>query len=238
MKIAALFPVTVEPTLEKVGIDLLQRSASPGTEIVAFFDKHKTFAYSGELESRSVDSIKHAVYAEENGFDAVLVAALCDFTLMSVRGAVKIPVIGMGMATYLAAYHLAAKFACISISKDWTPVFIKAVKQAGCYERMTSMRDLPKALKFPIPKDYYTQEEFEEEVKKIAKRQVEEEGAQLLVIICGLASILLPPGGIERLSKELGIIVVDPMDIAVKTTELFVNLGLAHSKIEYPQMEF
>jgi hypothetical protein len=76
MKIAALFPVSVEPTLEKVGIDLLQQSASPGTEIVAFFDKHKTFAYSGEIETRSVDAIKHAVYAEKNGFDAVLVAAL------------------------------------------------------------------------------------------------------------------------------------------------------------------
>jgi allantoin racemase len=141
------------------------------------------------------------------------------------------------MATYLLTYQLATKFACISISKTWTPWFIKIVKESGCYDRMTSMRDLPKALKFPVPKDYYTQEEFEKEVRKIAKRQVEEEGAQALVIICGLMPLLLPPGGIERLSKEFGIIVLNPWDVAVKTAEMFVKLGVSHSKIEYPQME-
>jgi allantoin racemase len=156
---------------------------------------------------------------------------------MSARGAVKIPVVGIGMATYLMAYQLAGKYACISESKNWTPAFIKAVKEAGCYERMTSMRTLPKALRFPVPEDYYTQEEFEEEVIKIAKRQVEEEGAQLLVIIFGLLSLLMPPGWKERLETELGVIVLDPMAIAVKTTEMLVDLGLAHSKIEYPQME-
>ena len=237
MKIAALFPVGVDPTLEEFGTALLQGYASPGTEISIFFDSRKTLAYSGEIEQRSVDAVKNAVYAEKNGFDAVIVAALCDFGLMSVRGAVKIPVVGMAMATYLMAYQLASRYACISEGDNWTPVVIKAVREAGCYERMTSVRALPKALRFPLPNDYYTPEEFEAEVKKIAKRQVEDEGAQLLVITFALLSLLMPPGWKERLEKELGIIVLDPMAIAVKTTEMLVNLGLAHSKIEYPQME-
>jgi hypothetical protein len=76
MKIAALFPVNVEPTLEQFAVGLLQGYASPGTEITPFFDSNKHFAYSGDIESRSVDAVKHAVYAEKNGFDAVLIAAL------------------------------------------------------------------------------------------------------------------------------------------------------------------
>jgi hypothetical protein len=76
MKIAVLLPVSVEPALEKIGVDLLKGYASSGTEIEVFCDSHTTFAYPGEIEMRSVEAIKHAVYAEKNGFDAVIIGAL------------------------------------------------------------------------------------------------------------------------------------------------------------------
>jgi hypothetical protein len=44
---------------------------------------------------------------------------------------------------------------------------------------------------------------------------------------------LILPGGIERIAKELGIIVLDPMAIAGKTAEMFVDLKLPHRKMAY-----
>ena len=155
---------------------------------------------------------------------------------MAVRGAVKIPVVGAGMATYHLAYQLASKFAVISVSKDLNSVFLRAIKQAECYERMTSMRSIGKPLKLPM-EDFYTPEELEKELIKIAKVQVEDEGAQLIVVACTFISLLLAPGGMERLAKNLGVIFVDPQEIAVKTAEMLVNMGLSHSKIEYPQIK-
>ena len=140
------------------------------------------------------------------------------------------------MATYHLAYQLANKYAVISVNKDLNPVFLRAIKEAGCYERMTSMRAIGKPLKIPL-EDFYTPEELEEEIIKIAKKQIEEEGAQLLVIACTVIFLFLKPGARERLMRKLGIMVVDLQEIAIKTAEMIVNLGLSHSKIEYPQIE-
>ncbi len=59
-----------------------------------------------------------------------------------------------------------------------------------------------------------------------------------MIVVCGMLTLLFPPDGINRLSEALGVIFVDPMDIAVKTAEMFVNLRVAHSEIEYPQIKF
>jgi len=155
---------------------------------------------------------------------------------MAVRGAVNIPVIGACIATYHLAYQLASKFGVISVSKDLNSVFLRAIKQADCEGRMTSMRAIDKPLKLPM-EDFYTPAELEEEIMKIAKKQIEDEGAQLIVVACTVISLLLAPGGLKRLAETLGVIFVDPQEIAVKTAEMIVTMGLSHSKIEYPQIK-
>jgi len=158
--------------------------------------------------------------------------------MMTVRGAVKIPVVGVAMAMHHLAYQLANKHAVISINKDFNPGFVRAIKETECYERITSIRSIRKPLKFPMEKMPYTPEELEKEIFEIACKQVEEEEAQLLIIHCTLIFLILSPGAKERLAERLGVIVIDPSAVAVKTTEMIVSLGMSHSKIEYPQIEF
>lgn len=38
----------------------------------------------------------------------------------------------------------------------------------------------------------------------------------------------------ERVAKELGVFVVDPLPTAVKFSETLVSLRLSHSKLAYP----
>ena len=89
------------------------------------------------------------------------------------------------------------------------------------------MEAISKPLTLPM-REFYTPEELEEELLRIGKRQVEE-GAQLIVVACTLISLMLPAGGMERLTEKLGIAVIDPQPIAVKTAEMLVTLGLSRN---------
>ena len=139
------------------------------------------------------------------------------------RRAVSIPVVGAGSAAYHAASQLAEKFAVICVNKDLNPLFLEPIQNAGCYNRLTSMQAIGKPLTLPM-KDFYTPEELQEEFFRIGKKQVEE-GAQLIVIACTLVSLMLPPGGLDRLTEKLGVPVIDPQPIAVKTLEMLVSLN-------------
>ncbi len=65
-------------------------------------------------------------------------------------------------------------------------------------------------------------------------KQAEKEGAQALVIACTLISLFLKPGALDRLKEELGVMVIDPQPIALKTAEMLACLHLSQSDQEYP----
>ena len=140
------------------------------------------------------------------------------------------------MATFHLAYQLARRYAVISVNEDLSPAFLRVIREAGCYDRMTSMRSIGKPFTSPLG-EFYTPEELEEEFIRIGRKQVEEEKAQSIVIACTVISVFLKPGARERLTKRLGVILPDVQEIAIKTAEMLVNLGLSHSKQEYPQLE-
>jgi len=140
------------------------------------------------------------------------------------------------MATFHLVYQLARRYAVISVNEDLSPAFLRVIRETGCYDRMTSMRSIGKPLTLPLG-EFYAPEELEEEFMRIGRKQVEEEKAQLLVIACTVISLFLNPGARERLTKQLGVIVVDVQEVALKTAEMLASLGLAHSKREYPQIE-
>ena len=154
--------------------------------------------------------------------------------MSAVRGTVKIPVVGAGMATFHIVYQLARRYGVISVNEKLNPVFMRAIREAGCSERMSSMRTIGKSLTLPMG-DFYTPAELEEEILRIGRRQIEE-GAQILVIACTVICLLLNPGARQRLSEQLGVTVIDPQPIAIKTAEMLVSLSLAQSELEYPHV--
>jgi len=138
------------------------------------------------------------------------------------------------MATYHLVYQLARRYGVISVNEKLNPVFLRAIKEAGCYERLTSMRAIGKSLTLPMG-EFYTPDEMEEELLRIGRKQVEE-GAQVLVVACTLISLFLQPGALDRLREKLGVMVIDPQPIALKTAEILAHLRLTQSEREYPPM--
>jgi Asp/Glu/hydantoin racemase len=74
---------------------------------------------------------------------------------------------------------------------------------------------------------------MEEELLRIGRKQVEE-GAQVLVVACTLISLFLKLGAFDRFRERLGVMVIDPQPIALKTAEMLASLQLAQSDLEYP----
>jgi allantoin racemase len=64
---------------------------------------------------------------------------------------------------------------------------------------------------------------------EVAKRTVEEDRADVLVIGCGTLSFRS-----EELQEVLGVPVVNPLRTALRMAELLVSSGLSHSKRSYP----
>jgi allantoin racemase len=65
-----------------------------------------------------------------------------------------------------------------------------------------------------------------------ARKAVEEDGADVLVLGC--MSMAFLPRICETLSDRLGVPVVNPVTAALKTAETVVTMGLSQSKLAYP----
>jgi len=209
-----------------------KRIVASGTDTAIFEVKGSQIRVAGDIDLLIPKATDIAKQAEKQGFDALVLNGMCDFALRAARGAVQTPVVGAASATYHLVYQLASKYGVISVNERLNPIFIRAIKESGCYERMTSMRAIGKPLTLPMG-EFYTPDEMEEELLRIGRKQVEE-GAQVLVVACTLISLFLKPGALNRLRERLGVMVIDPQPIALKTAEMLAGLRLAQSDLEYP----
>ena len=235
MKLAVILPGAVSSGAEEE----IKGLVSASTEVVVLGAANGLLAVAGDIDLKGPEAAMLAMQAEADGCDAIVLDGMCDFGLPIVRGAVSIPVVGAATATYNLVYQLARSFGVVSINAEMNPMFLRAIRECGCEERMTSIRSLERSLKLTaegadIP---YSPEDWEAELIKAARPQVEQEDAQCIVVACASIFGLLPEGAIERMEKELGVIIVDPQPIAIKTAEMLASLKLSHSKIEYPTID-
>lgn len=138
--------------------------------------------------------------------------------------------VGAASSAYHLAYQLADKYGVVSSNEKTVPELIRRVKAMDCYERMTSM--IP--LNIPIIQMIERKDEVQKKFIEIAKYQINEEGAQLIVGGCGAMFPALGVGSKEKLEQILGVPILDGPSIALRTLEMLVHLKLTHSKKTYP----
>lgn len=235
MKLAVIMPGQVYPEI----VTEIESLVAPDTEVLVMGAADGLLEVSGDIELKGPQAAMLARQAEGEGCDGVMLNGMCDFGLTVARGAVNIPVVGAATATYNLVYQLARSFAVVSVNEKMNPMFLRAIRECGCEGRMTSMRSMDRSLRIgadgvDIP---YSPEQWEAEIISIARLQVEQEKAQCIVIACATIFSMLPPGARERMENELGVMVVDPHPISIKTAEMLGQLKLCHSKIEYPAID-
>jgi allantoin racemase len=159
--------------------------------------------------------------AEKEGYDAVVLACFSDPGLEAAREAVSIPVVGIEESTLHMAAMLGHKFSIMTSRCQRVPSRMEHVVRLGLESRLASVRPLEMSV---LEMDAEP-ERAKARIMEVAGAAVQQDGAE--VIILGCAGLAGYAGDIER---ELGVVVLDPTPIALKTAELLVSLGLRHSK--------
>jgi allantoin racemase len=155
--------------------------------------------------------------AERDGFDAVIIHCFIDPGLRGARERVRIPVVGPGEVTLSAGASLSGKIGMVTPSNETVDSHWEQVRDLGLEKRFVGIEAIEGPL-LPFPQQ---DPRAMTEALVAAGRKLAEKGAEL---ICpsGLAYIPIRVSAVE-VSRKLGIPVLDPGLLSVKTAEMLVS---------------
>ena len=169
--------------------------------------------------------------AEEEGFDAVCINTVSDSALAALRSRLRIPVIGPGIASFHTAAMLGNKFSILTMWPQWVPMYRDSLKKYGLESRLASIRHIdtrPDVQELLEGKEEIVFSKLEEQ----GLAAIEQDGAD--VIILGSTTMHQSHA---YLSEKLPVPVINPGLVAYKICEMFLDLGITHSKRAYPTPE-
>ena len=159
--------------------------------------------------------------ANNQGYDAVVIACFSDPGLHAAREISDIPVIGIEEASLHVAAMLGARFSIMTPRHARIHTKTEEVHQRGMRHFLASVRSLD----LTVAETDANPEKTRQRILEVASRAVAEDGAEVIILGCaGMA------GYAAEIENSLGIKVIDPTAVALKIAEAFADLGLAHSK--------
>src|SRR5262245_13625618 len=164
--------------------------------------------------------------AEADGCGAGVIGCFYDGGLRELREALRMPVVGMAEASVLLAASLGHRFSIVVGRRKWIPKMSDNLLPYGLERKLASFRSVDMG----IPDVLADPELFFDRVLEEARRAVDEDGAEVVVL-----SEIATPAFWERARRELPVPLVDPGVACWKWAELaadlYLRLGLSHSKV-------
>ncbi|MEC3884883.1 aspartate/glutamate racemase family protein [Halobacillus sp. HZG1] len=169
--------------------------------------------------------------AEEEGYQAVCIDTVSDSGLYALRSRLEIPVFGPGQTAFYTASMLGHKFSVITMWDEWFHLYRKTLNDYGLKDKLASLRSIntrPDLSELLSGKEEIIFEKLERESWKA----IEEDGADVIV----LGSTTMHQS-YQYLKERLPVPVVNPGLVMYKYCEVFLELGLTHSKKAFPSPE-
>ncbi|MEH6634451.1 MAG: aspartate/glutamate racemase family protein [Halioglobus sp.] len=169
--------------------------------------------------------------AEEEGFDAVCIDTVSDSGLYALRSRLSIPVFGPGQAALHAACMLGHRFSVITMWDEWFHLYKKILAEYKLEARCASLRSIntrPDLEELLAGKEEVIFKKLEE----ASLAAINDDGAD--VIVLGSTTMHQSHAYLESV---LPVPVINPGQICYKFCEVFLELGLAHSKTAFPSPE-
>jgi allantoin racemase len=160
--------------------------------------------------------------ANEEGYDAVILACFSDPALDAAKEISDIPVIGIEEATMHMAAIMGHKFSITTAFRNRIPTREIHTRLRGVDSAYASTL----VLNMSVLEMDANPEKAKARILELSRKAVEEDGAE--VIILGCAGLT---GYAEDVERELGVVVLDPTSVAFKVAEAIADLGLRHSKV-------
>jgi allantoin racemase len=211
---------------------ILRSIAGADTEIDIFgLEKDPARSHLGAIQSEYEasmevpESIKCAQEAERAGYQALIISCGGDPGVEPLREVVNVPVVPPGMAAQHVCSMLGRRFSILT-SGEGAPMRMEIYERDGLM-KLISIHPIG----LSVPDIRVRQKDVFEALVREGRRAVDEFGANSVTYGCMSIGFLMVD---ERLADEIGVPTVNPVKVAVKAAEMFIDLGLTHSKLAYP----
>ena len=170
----------------------------------------------------AAQTIRHALEAERAGYDAFVIGHFQEPGLLEIRGALDIPVVGLGEATMLAALSMGRRLGLVTIDPCFIDWHERQVRAHGHEQRVAGVRairaDLPGFMRAFTDEASYA---------KVRAEFVE----QVRPLVAAGAEVIIPAGGLPMLlfARECplmvdGALVLNGIAVVAKAAEMALAL--------------
>jgi allantoin racemase len=167
--------------------------------------------------------IERVLSAQEQGFDAVFISCCYDPGLMEAREIVDIPV----TAAFEAGVHyvnaISQRYSVIATEPKTVHCYRELAQLYGTAEKLASVRHIDLSARESYPESTSPGEVLSR-VLEVARKCVEEDGAEAVLMGCTLQSCPVTMAGA---GGSIGAPIIDPVLIGFKATEFMVELRRA-----------
>jgi len=223
MRIFVINPNTSESVTEHIRREL-EKIKRPDTELTVVNPEHGPVSIESAYDEALAGppTLELVRKANEEGYDAIVLACFSDPALDAAKEISDILVIGIEETTMHMAAMLGHKFSVTTAFRNRVPTREIHTRLRGVDSAYASTLVLNMAV---LEMDA-NPEKAKARILELSHKAVEEDGAE--VIILGCAGLT---GYAEDVERELGVVVLDPTSVALKIAEAIADLGLRHSKI-------
>jgi allantoin racemase len=220
--------------------DLLRSYCSPGTELDLLYpDDFEGARVMRTMGGQSILTglhhamataalIRKTVWAQDNGYDAVIQSNTFDPGVEPGRLAVRIPVIGVLRTTLHVAANLADRIGITVPLEGHVPYTWRIVRSYGMQDFVTDIRAVGV---YGEDIDARKDELFDNAVKTM-KGVIRDTSPHCIIPLGGaLIPYVVDPADLQ---KEVGIPVLNTKAIGINFAEMCVRTGMSHSPVTYP----
>ncbi len=215
-------PAEQAPYITRLG-ERLRSIASPGIQVDVHGISPPDRYFHPITEFRCAEqTIEAALVAERAGYDAFVVGHFQEPGLTECRGAVDVPVIGLGEATMLFACSIGRRIGLVTIDPVFIPWHEEQIIRHGLSQRVAGVAaikaDLPRFMRaFTDPAEYQAvRQDFIRQVQPLLAR-----GADVLIPAGGLPMLLFAQ---EQPFLIDGAVVLEGIATVMKATEMALAL--------------
>ena len=218
--------------------ELLRSYCSPGTELDMLhpddFEGGKVFKsmsaqsiLTGLTHAMATGAlVKKTVWAEQNGYDAVIESNTFDPGVEASRTAVRIPVIGVMKCTLHAAMTLCDRIAITVPLPGHVPYTRRILRSYGMDHFVTDVRSVG------VYGETVDKQELYDAALETMRGLVRDTNPEGIIPLGGaLIPYIVDPLDLQR---ELGVPVFNTKSTSIRFAETCHALGLSHSAITYP----
>jgi allantoin racemase len=223
MQIFVINPNTSESMTDHIRREL-EKVKRADTELTVVCPKHGPVSIESAYDEALAQppTLELVRQANDEGYDAVILACFSDPALDAAKEISDIPVIGIEESTMHVAAMLGHKFSITTAFRNRVPTRELHARKHGLESAYASTL----VLNMSVLEMDAKPAETKARILEVARESVERDGAEVIILGCaGLA------GYAEDVERELGVVVLDPSSVALKVAEALADLGLRHSKV-------